>query len=396
MDFHITEQAQVLQQEIREFLKKELPSGWVGYGIGEEYGTDEGWAAARQMSKKLSAKGWLTMFWPKKYGGLEAPFTEHLIYLEEMNYHRVPGIDMGIGGVSWVASCLMLFGSEEQKKEHLPRIAQAEEFWCTGYSEPGAGSDLASLQCRAVEADDEYIINGQKIWTSAAHRAHYCWLAARTNPDVPRHKGISVFLVNMKTPGVTVRRLPNMLGHSSFNEVFFDEVRVPRSNLVGEKDRGWYYVAVGLDYERASLVGVPARHKRMVDDLVQYANQTKRNGQVLSRDPIVKHKLTNIAIECEVCRLLCYKVAWMQSRGLAPDSESAMAKIMGSELGLRVARVGMELLGLYGQLRRDSEWACLGGLIQSSYLDSVGAAIAGGTPEINRNVVAIRGLGLPR
>lgn len=392
MNFRFSEKEIALRQEIREFLAKELPPGWAGYGQGEEYGTEEGWQAARTMSKKLAQKGWLTIAWPKEYGGLEAPFTEYIVYLEEMNYHRVPGIDMGIGGVSWVASSLMLFGSEEQKRKHLPRIARAEEFWCTGYSEPGAGSDLAALQCRAIVEGDSWLVNGQKVWTSGAHIADYCWLAARTDANVPKHRGISMFIVDMKTPGITIRPLPNMAGHSSFNEVFFDEVRIPRENLVGEKNSGWHYLVVALDYERASLVGLPARVQRNIDELVGFAKQDKARAG----DQLIRHKLAEATIECQVCRILCYKVAWMQSKGLAPTSESAVAKTLVSELGMRVANTGMQILGLYSQLPTGSRFAQINGIITDSYLDTIGMTIAGGTSEINRNVIATRGLGLPR
>jgi len=221
MDFDLTEKEKALQKELREFVAKELPPRWSESFDGDDYATDDAWAVTQQMSRKLAARGWLTMSWPKEYGGLGVSHMEQLVYREEVAFNLVPGTDMGVGGVTWVGPSLMLFGSEEQRKEHLPRIAAGETYWCTGYSEPDAGSDLASLKCRAVRRGDDYVLNGQKVWTSAAHRCSWCWLAARTDPDAPKHKGISLFLLDLKSPGVTIRPLVNLAGSAGFCEVCF-------------------------------------------------------------------------------------------------------------------------------------------------------------------------------
>ena len=307
----------------------------------------------------------------------------------------MPGTELGTGAISWVGPVLMIAGAEEQKSEHLPPIARGERLWCTLYSEPGSGSDLASLQTSAVRDGDDYVINGQKIWTSSAHVADWGWLAARTNPDAPKHRGISIFMLDMKSPGVTVRPIENMAGGRDFNEVYFDDVRVPSGNLVGQEDRGWYTLAVALDFERSG-VGYSAGARRTLEALVKYAKQSKRNGKPLSSNSSVRRKLAHRFTETEISRWLSYKVAWMQSHGMVPNAEASMSKMYGTELTQRVARTGMEILGMAGQISRGSKWAPLEGHIQQLYLSSVSSTIAAGTSEIQRNIIAQRGLGLPR
>ena len=206
----------------------------------------------------LAERQWLTMAWPTEYGGLGASFWQQLVMNEEMAYHRAPGAGVNMG-VMWVGPALLLYGTDEQKAQHVRGISQAETWWCTLYSEPGAGSDLAAMQTRAVADGDDYVINGQKIWTSGAHRADWGWLAARTDPDAPKHKGLTMFMVDMRSPGITVRPLVNMADGHSFNEVFFEDVRVPKTSVVGEVDRGWYHMAVALDFERSGIRGFARR-----------------------------------------------------------------------------------------------------------------------------------------
>ncbi len=396
MDFRFSEKEEALRREVIEFCKRELPPDWRG-GLLEAADTDEAWAFSMKMSKKLAQKGWLTMAWPKEYGGMGASIMEQLVYREETAYWGVPGTGMGVGGVDWVGPSLMIYGTEEQKKTYLPMIASGEEdgVWCTGYSEPGAGSDFASIQTRAVREGDEYVINGQKVWTSEAHRSRWCWLAARTDPDAPKHKGISVFIVDMKSPGITVRPLINMAGIHSFNEVFFDDVRIPASNLVGEENRGWYQLMVSLSYERSG-VGFSAMARRTLYDLVEYARETKRDGDVIAKDPLIRQKLAEIAVEIEVARYLSYRVAWMQSKGLIPIHEASMGKVFGDEVNERLANVGMQVMGLYCQLEPGSKWAPLRGRIERMYVSVPGFKIAAGSDEIQKNIIAMRGLGLPR
>ena len=393
MDFGFTPEEEAFRQEIRQFLKEELPPDWEGF---ENEFDSENFEFTKQIVRKLGAKGWLALAWPKEYGGLARPAIEQLIFKEEMSYHRVPGIDMGVGGITWIGPTLMLLGTEEQRREHLPKIAAGEKWWCTAYSEPSAGSDMAAVMCRAVAHGDEYIINGQKVWISAAHIADWCWLMARTGTEEPKHKGISLFLVDMKTPGITVRPLVNMAGHHHFNEIFFDDVRVPKSNLVGEEDRGWYHIVVSLDFERTAGVMMAGAAKRTLEDLLGFVKETKRNGEPLARDPAIRQKLAELAIEVEVARIMSYRIVWMQAKGIIPNYEASMIKVFASEALQRVAHVGTQIMGLYGQLEMGSKWAPLKGRMENAYLGSVGMLIAAGTSEIQRSIIAIRGLGLPR
>jgi alkylation response protein AidB-like acyl-CoA dehydrogenase len=395
MEFGFTEKENTLRKEIKEFVAKELP-GWMGEGgVNEEYGTDEGWEAAKVMAKKLAAKKWLTIAWPKEYGGLGASHMEHVIYREELAYYMVPGVDMGVGGVNWIGPTLMIFGTEEQKKKHLPKIAAGETFWCTAYSEPEVGSDMASMKCRAVRKGNEYVINGQKVWISGGHRAHWCWMGVRTDPDAPKHRGITLILVNMKTPGVTVKPLLNMADSYANCEVFFDDVHVPVENRVGEENQGWRYIMTALDFERTAGIDLTARAHRMADELVKYCRQTKRDGKTLSEYPTIRNKLADLLIECEVGRLMCYRIAWMEDRNQVPNYEASTAKTLGAELGQKISNIGLDLMGLYGQLEH-GPGVPIKGLIHEAYLYTRGDTIAGGTSEINRNVIAMRGLGLPR
>jgi alkylation response protein AidB-like acyl-CoA dehydrogenase len=376
VDIRFTESEESFREEIREFLRTELPDDWDPMGQGSPFSPGQ-FPFTKELSKKLADKGWLTLAWPEEYGGQARSIMEQLVYREEMSYWGAPGTDLGVGAITWVGPTLMIAGTEEQKREHLPYIAEAERYWCTLYSEPG------------------YVINGQKIWTSAAHIADWGWLAARTDPDAPKHRGISLFLLDMKSPGVSVRPIVNMAGGHEFNEVFFEDVRIPKTNLVGEENRGWYSLAVALDFERSG-VGYSASARRILETLVEYAKETEKNGKPLSEDPIIRRKLAERFVETDVSRWLSYQVAWMQSRGVVPNAEASMSKMYGTELTQRVAATGMDILGMAGQLSQGSKWAPLEGYIQRTYLSSVSATIAAGTSEIQRDIIARRGLGLPR
>lgn len=393
MNFRFTPEQEQFRRELREFLKRELPDGWGGCEEGAE-SSDEMWAFAKQLMRKLGQRRWLAVHWPKEYGGLGLTPLDHLIYKEEAAYFLVPEGPTHMAR-DIVAPSILIYGTEEQKRRYLIPIAKGEISFCQGFSEPGSGSDLASLQTRAVEDGDGFVINGQKIYTSRAHRAEYCWLAARTDPTAPRHRGLSTFIVDMKAPGITVRPLINMLGVHSFNEVFFDNVRVPGDSLVGVRSRGWYQMMTTLDFERSGIDHV-ASGWRLLDDLAEYARETKRGGRPLAEYPMVRAKLAELVIEVEVGRLLAYRVYWMHSQGKVPSHEASASKVFGDELMPRLVNVAMQIVGLPGQLRRDSRWAPLAGTLERIYLSSVGATFARGTSEIQRNIIATRGLGLPR
>jgi len=382
MDFHFSPEQAAFQREVLDFIEHGLPAGW----DEPRESLEAGLAIEREIMKRLAARHWLALPWPKEYGGLGASPMEQLIFNEQMAYHGVPGtVNMG---VAWVGPVVMLYGSEEQKRQYLSGIADGSQLWCTLYSEPGAGSDLAAMQTRAVRDGDDYIINGQKIWTSFGHYADWGWLAARTDPDVPKHKGISTFAVKMDTPGITVRPLVNMAGTHEFNEVYFEDVRVPAANLVGEENRGWYNVAVGLDFERSSI-GATSNSRRHVDDLVHYL---KTNRPRVSQ--AVKHRLVDEAIGVALLRNMAYYIASQQEKtGIAPTREAQMAKLFGAELQQRIAATAIQIFGMEGQATREGSPA---GRYHYTLLRSVANTIEGGTSEIQRSVIATRGLGLPR
>ena len=239
------------------------------------------------------------------------------------------------------------------------------------------------------------VINGAKIWTTLAHRADWIMLLTRTDPDAPKHRGISFVLVDMKTPGVSVRPIVNMANGHEFNQVIFDDVRVPRANVVGEEDRGWYVAVTLLDFERSGIE-YSASARRLLDDVRGYATENKRNGQPIIEIPWVRSLMADRYIECEVARLIAYNVAHMQSQGLVPTKEASMSKVFGSETVQRASEAAMDVLGLYGTLGREEKWAPLKGRIQEHWMNSFAGKIAAGTSEVQRNIIAGRGLGLPR
>ncbi|MCS7207854.1 MAG: acyl-CoA dehydrogenase family protein [Dehalococcoidia bacterium] len=389
MDFRFTPQQEAFRQEIRSWLAQELTPE-----MRQQYVAAGGEGFSREFSRKLGQKGWIGLAWPKEYGGQALGYIERTIYLEEMllaaapiAYHHFADRQMG--------PSIMMFGTEEQKRFFLPRIVRGECGFCIGYSEPSSGSDLASVQTRAVQDGDDYIINGSKIWTSYAHLQDYIWLATRTNPDAPKHRGISVFIVDMKTPGVTVRPIINMAGVHSFNQVFFDNVRVPKTAMVGEKDRGWYVVASNLDFERSGIERI-AQYRPLWEQVLAFAREQKVNGKPLTSDPRIRNRLAEIEVEYQVGRWLAYYTAWVQSRGIVPNKEASIIKVFGAEWNQRMLQTAMEVLGLYGQLTTQSKWAPLAGRVQRAWLAGFSVSIAGGTNEVQRNIIALRGLGLPR
>jgi alkylation response protein AidB-like acyl-CoA dehydrogenase len=392
MDFSWSRAEEEFRQDIRDFLKAELPQGWNDTLVLDKE-SDEYIQLAKGFTHKVGAKGWLAAHWPQEYGGLGWSFWQYFIMNEEMAISDAPLI--GLNGPKFLGPTIIHYGTEEQKKRHLPGIAKGETLWVQGYSEPNSGSDLASLQTRAVEDGDEWVINGQKIWSSYGHYSDWCFMLARTDPDAPKHRGISYFLVDMKTPGITVKPLINMAGTKGFNELFFENVRVPKDALLGEKNRGWYMATTTLSYERTAIEA-PARAQRILNDLIRYAKLTKKNGKPLAEDAVVRQRLAQLAIEIDVAWCLSYRVATTQSRNQIPGPESPANKVFTSEMIQRLAQTGMQMMGLYSQLEFSTKWAPLKGKIERLYLTSVSGTIAGGTSEIQRNIIAERGLELPR
>jgi alkylation response protein AidB-like acyl-CoA dehydrogenase len=386
MRFRYDPEVEAFREEVRQFIREQLPPEEERLQRGFEGGfrsNEEEKAYTMGFQRKLAERGWLAMAWPKEFGGGGASHMRQLVYNEEMAYAQAP---VGNMGIAWVGPSLALYGTEEQKRTFIPRIAGAQDWWCTLYSEPAAGSDLAALQARAVKDGDDYVINGQKIWTSGAHLADWGWLAARTDPDAPKHKGITMFMVNMKSPGVTVRPLINMADRHGFNEVFFEDVRVPATQVVGEVNRGWYHMAVALDFERSGIQAY-AGGRRTVERLVALA---KARPELVRQRPGMRHELGERVVEVNVGTFLAYRVATMQARGLVPNTEASASKLFGSEMSQRIAATGVRLLGMAGQLRDGSHDQA------AAYLQSVASTIAAGTSEIQRGIIATRGLGLPR
>ncbi|MCH7745429.1 MAG: acyl-CoA dehydrogenase family protein [Chloroflexi bacterium] len=393
MDYRFTEEQEAFRQELRDFLKENLGEDWRGIDP-DAYFHDENWPRIRQLTAKMAEKGWLTLAWPKEYGGQGRPHIEQMIYNEETAYFRAPTRDVSIG-THMVGPTIMLYGTEEQKTRYLPEIASGEAVYCQGFSEPESGSDLASLQLRAVEDGDDYVLSGSKIWTSGAHKSTHCYLLTRTDPDAPKHKGVSVFVVDMNTPGIEVRPIINMFNIHYFNQVFFDNVRVPKQNMIGEKNRGWYIAATTLDFERSG-VGSFASNKRSLEELVELAHEIQSNGKPLSEDPIIRRRLADLWVSNEAGKTIAYNVAWMQGEGQVPNKEASISKMMGSEIAQKIHQLGIQMLGMYGILDKGSKWAYLNGRLAWQWMDSISLTIRGGTSEIQRNIIATRGLGLPR
>jgi alkylation response protein AidB-like acyl-CoA dehydrogenase len=397
MDFRDKPEEAAFRQEVRQFLKEELPDRFRGIGVYEGVGRNDmrsRFGELKEWRTKLADKGWIAPAWPQEYGGAGFSVMQQFIMNEEFAENRAPQV--GGMGTTMIGPTLIVHGSEEQKQEHLSRILSGEVQWCQGFSEPESGSDLASLRTRAVRDGDDYVINGQKIWTSGAQYSHWMFMLARTDPDAPKHKGISYFMIDMKSQGVTVRPLVNMAGSAAFNEVFFDNVRVPAENLVGEENRGWYIGVTTLDFERSSI-GSAVGLRLQVEGLINFAKEhTKDRQSNLEGQATLRYELADRLVEANVARLLSYRVVTMQNKGLVPNHEASMTKLYASELNQRIARTAIKVTGLYGQLMPGSEWAAAKGRYGSSYVQTLAATIAGGTSEVQRGIIATRGLGLPR
>ena len=393
MDFTFTDKQQSFRAEVRRFLADSLGEDWRGI-VPDDYFTDENWALIRSLTGKLVERGWLTLAWPEEYGGQGRPHIEQMIYNEETAYFRAPTRDTSMG-THMVGPSIMLYGTDEQKARYLPEIASGDAVYCQGFSEPESGSDLASLQLRAVEDGDDFVLNGSKIWTSGAHRANRCYIMARTDPDAPKHRGISVFIVDMDTPGIEVAPIINMFGVHYFNQVFFENVRVPKRNMIGDQNRGWYVAATTLDFERSG-VGRFGSNRRDLEELASLSREITMNGKPLNRDQKFRRRLASLWTANEAGRAIAYNVAWMQSEGLVPNKEASASKLIGSEISQRISRLGMRMLGMRGLLDEGSKHAPLNGRIAQQWMDSVSLTIRAGTSEIQRNIIATRGLTLPR
>ncbi len=389
MEFEFNAEQEAWRSQIQGWIAEEFGADWNGAEFDmDEEGADGAWAFSKSVRQKLADKGWTAPAWPTEHGGMGLSFVEQAIFNEELAYRRVPGPDLI--SVGYVGPTLLAYGTDEQKDSFLEDIVTSRASWCQGYSEPSSGSDLASLQTRAVRDGDDYVINGQKIWTSNAHRADWMFALVRTDPDAPKHRGITYLLIDMKTPGITVRPLINMLGGHGFNEVFFEDVRVPVQNRVGEENRGWYVGMATMDFERSALSGSAAL-RRNFDDFLDWMRERPRSAEKRELNAVA-----DVAINIEVSRSLSLRVLSMQQGGLAPNHEASIAKMFSSELGQRFARFGINVMGSFGALRKGDPYAQMKGWFTEQYMSSVPATIAGGSSEIQRGIIATRGLGMPR
>ena len=393
MDFKLSAEDEAFRAELRGWLDANLPRSERRNRFALEFMHSEGgeeWQRRIAWHKKMHAAGWVAVHWPAQYGGRGATLTQQMIYQEELEHARAPML-VNAQGIALVGPTLMLWGTEEQRRRYMPPMLAAEEIWCQGYSEPGSGSDLASLQTRAVEDGDDFVINGQKVWTSDAHHADMCFLLARTDPDAPKHKGISYILVDMHSPGITVRPLAQITRDTGFNEVFFEDVRVPKKNLVGEKNHGWLVALTTLMYER--------RYRGLdnnVGELVQLAKTVRRNGHSAWEDADVRQRIARFACEVSALRLLNLRQLTRQLKGLPPGPESSIVKVVITEINLEMSKFAIELLGAYSQMELDAPFAIAEGRWLYRMLAARGLTIAAGSSEIQRNIIGERVLGLPK
>jgi alkylation response protein AidB-like acyl-CoA dehydrogenase len=360
------------------------------------YGHDDQlWDKMLAYHRRLHGAGYLALHWPKRWGGSEAGVVEQSIYQDEALRLGLPLYGANNFAIDRIGPTIMLLGSEEQKKRFLAPMLTGEEIWCQGYSEPSAGSDLAGLQTRAILDGDSFVLNGQKVWTSNAHRADYQVLLVRTDPAAPKHRGISYLLVDLRSPGITIRPLRQITGEMGFNEVFYDGVRVPRQNLVGKLNEGWQVSIATLMYQRASG-GVRHPIERTMGELVALAKTVAFDGMPAAENPYVRQKLAQFAADARCIRLGRYRAMSAQLKGRPPGPASSIGKLCATELNLRLAMFADEMLGLYANLESESIGTVECGKWTNRIIAAREFTIAGGTSEIQRNIIGERVLGLPK
>jgi alkylation response protein AidB-like acyl-CoA dehydrogenase len=393
MDLTPTPEHEALRRRVRAWLKEHLPARERGARF-VEYCDPARLPAAKAWQRKLYAAGWVATGWPKEYGGRGADLMEQTIVDEELARARAPGL-IGLLGVQMIGPTLIQWGREEQKRRFLPPILTADEIWCQGYSEPDAGSDLASLKTRAELEGDEFVVNGQKVWTSYAQFADWMFCLVRTDAAAPKHRGISYLLIDMKSPGITVRPLVQMTGDAGFNEVFFEDVRVPRHNLVGELHQGWQVANSTLVHER-HMLGSTTRTQQMFDGLLRLARTRQRNGRSAADDPVVRQHLADLLIRVEATRLEALRQLTDALRERPPGIGASVNKLVSTELNHDLATMALDLLGAYGPLAASAPRVVDGGVWPFEFMFTLGMIIGGGTSQIQKNIISERGLGLPR
>jgi alkylation response protein AidB-like acyl-CoA dehydrogenase len=396
MDFEYTPEQEAFRAVVRAWLQANFPADLaIDDPMDERIAPNrEVFEKRRSWQRKLAAAGWVGLSWPTEYGGRRAPLMEQIIFDEEYFKARAP-ILPGYSGVGLLGPTLMQWGTDAQKTKYLPRILGGDDIWCQGYSEPGAGSDLASLQTRAELKGDYFVVNGQKVWTSGAQFADRMFLLARTDPNAPKHKGISYLLLdNMRAPGVEVKPLVVMNGHHHFNEVFFDNVQIPKDNLVGPLNEGWKVTMTTLAFERGIAGG--GGHSAQVRRLAAIAKGFQLDGRPAWSHEWVRQDLAQFMIECEAAKYTRLRSLTRQLKGLPPGPEGSTLKLTGSELGVKIASFASELLGGYAILGDPTAVLPDAPRWQQRLLSSRQYTIAGGTSEVQRNILGERQLGLPK
>jgi alkylation response protein AidB-like acyl-CoA dehydrogenase len=397
MDFGFSPAQETFRSELRRWLGRELPAHRADWPATDDEFTlhpDRSFDACLAWHKRLYRGGWVGIAWPEAYGGRGASLVEQMLLQEEMVRAGAPA-GVNTIGLMLAGPGIMEWGTETQRRRFLPPILAADEIWCQGFSEPGAGSDLAALRTGAVLDGETFRVSGQKVWTSNAHRSHWCILLVRTDPGAPRHEGISCLLVDMRSPGITVRPLVQLTGDAEFNEVFFDDVRVPRDHLLGPLHGGWKVAITVLMYERTGLGNQTNLH-HFTRCLLDLARHTPRGDGPASKDPVVRQALAQCWIETETLRLTSLRSVTRRLRGEAPGPEGSVLKLAFTETYVRMAETASGLLGPRGQLWRGTPRAPDGGRWAFQALFARRFAIAGGTSEIQRNIIGDRVLGLPR
>jgi len=395
MDFSFTKEEEAVREEVRKFLKENPPEKFElqmeddGFGFGS-------WSD--DFTQLLGKRGWLSRSWPKKYGGQGRPLMERLVFTEEMAYQRAP---MAANFLSDLMShAIMEYGNPDLQAEILPKMANGTFTAWLGLSEPEVGSDLTALKTSAIKDGDYYVINGQKLWSAYAHNAKYSFLLARTDPNVIPRRGLSMFVLDKSLSGVEVSGLTTLAHTHMHNIIYLDNVRIHKRYLLGEENRGFYQMVAGLDAERywGRFVKAPWA-RRLLEDLVEYAKETRLDGRVLAEDPVICNKFARCAVEIEACRLMHYELGWKMQEGLDLGAGVTAAKIYADEMGRRFLNFAMELLGPFGQLDPRAKWQPLRNMVAMAgrlYLLALGHTLAAGTVEILRDDIAYRGLGLPR
>jgi len=393
MDLTYAPAQEELRRQVRAWLARHLPQR-ERQNRSVEYGDLARLPAAKAWQRRLHEAGYVAMGWPRDYGGRGADVLEQTIVEDELVRARAPGL-IGLLGVQMVGPTLIQWGTDEQKRRFLPPILSAEELWCQGYSEPDAGSDLASLKTRAELRGDEFVVNGQKVWTSYAHLADWMFCLVRTNPSAPKHHGISYLLIDMHSPGVIVRPLVQMTGDAGFNEVFLEDVHVPRRNLVGALDQGWQVATSTLTHER-HMLGSTARTQQLLNGVIRLARLRRQNGRGGGHDALVRQRLADLSTRVESMRLDAYRRLTDEVRGRPPGIGASITKLASTELNHDLASFALTLLGSYGPLASGTRGVVDDGLWPYELMFTLGMVIGGGTSQIQKNIISERGLGMPR